>query len=514
MENRQNENDHAQIISERKKIFNQSAFYSIAVYIRMFFKIIGGTIVAKLLGPSLFGVRNAFGLAIEYSCLSHLGTFDAMVREASFERGKDKNKSADQIVAVAFGTNFLMICFIGIMLIASSFFLKIIQWDIIYSDFIFFLGLIVITNLIKIFYQYKLILDKQLILQGKADILYGFLAPLICIPLVYYYSLRGLFIGLLVADLLQICYLLKLTKGIPKIGLSASIFFKLIKIGFPVMLIGILLVLFGSADRIIIIKMLSEESLGFFGLGTIIINVIIIIPAAVKSAITPRLMEKYSKTQDVLQIKSFFIDPTLLLNYFLPFLIGIVYFCIHLPIDYFLTKYAMSIDVVKILSIGSYFIVGFSIANPVCYALNKQNQIVFLIMPAIIMNFSISYLFIRLGWGINGVALGTCLSYFVFSTLTIVYTLYQFRSNFFEIFRFLMRIYIPFVYFTFLLMTIDHYFVFSGQGLLADVIFSLKQIIIFFICYSLVFILIWKSPAITKLVANFTQQLHINTKKY
>jgi len=50
---------------KEKEIVSKSLFYSLSLYLRMFFKLIGGFFIAKFLGPSLYGLRNVFDLTMK-----------------------------------------------------------------------------------------------------------------------------------------------------------------------------------------------------------------------------------------------------------------------------------------------------------------------------------------------------------------------------------------------------------------------------------------------------------------
>lgn len=457
--------------------------------------------IAKLLGPVLYGIRNAFDLVLTYESFSNLGTFIAMRRQVPYYRGGNNKERAEQMVTSAFGVNILYSLFVGTTLILVALYLRKIRWEIIYVDFFFFLGLLIVTNRIKEFYLSKLTIDKNFYLLSRAQILYGFVLTVTCVILAYYLHFRGVLMGVFIADVIYIGYLFKKVKGIPAIRISFSAVWELVRVGFPIMVVGLLLVLISSADRIVIIAMLSKEALGFYGVAAVATSVIGTVPSAIYSVTLPRLMEKLGRTKDIYRIKHYLIDPTILTAYFVPFVIGVLYFGIHVPVEYFLNKFLPSINVVKILSLGLFFSC-FSMPVSICYALNKRLNVMYIAFPVAILNFILNYSFVLVGWGIKGVALGTGISYFVFSSVMIYYALRQFKGRIEESFKSLLLIYAPFLYSLLLMLTVDKCLYLNIVGFWSDVMLTSMKIGLFSLLYIFVFVLIRKQNAFIKLIDN------------
>lgn len=490
----------SQINGEGKTALNHAAFYSFSLYSRMFFSLLGGILIAKLLGPALYGIRNAFGLAMEYDAYSNMGSFAAMSREVPYYRGGKDIDKAELIVSTTFGVNFLFSLFIGITLICVSLYLRTTSFQPIYIDFVFFLGLLTISNKVMNFYADKLLIDKKFILTSRVQMLYGIVNCIACVTLAYYIGLRGVFIGLVISDVVCIGYILINERRIPAIRISIPVIIELVKIGFPIMIVGLLLMILKSTDRIIIIAMLSKEDLGYFGIAVFTTFIIATIPSAIIDIVFPGLMEKLGRTKDIYQIKHYFIELTVLIAYFMPFLLAVLYFSIHIPVQYYLTDYLPAINVVKIITAGLFFNALYMIPIGVCYAIDKQVKIIYIALPAVVLNFILNYLFIRLGWGINGVALGTSISYFIFCSAIVWYTLKQFKDNIGNIYKYFLMIYSPFIYSLLLIIGLENLLLFNSMDIWNDMAITSIKILLFFLLYSLIFILVRKHSAFIRLI--------------
>jgi Na+-driven multidrug efflux pump len=213
-------------------------------------------------------------------------------------------------------------------------------------------------------------------------------------------------------------------------------------------------------------------------------------------------MEKLGKTEDIKSIKNYFTETSMILAYVVPLLLAAIYFCIHLPIQYYLIKYLPSIDVVKILSMGLYFSVFPSMAIATCNAMNKQIEIVFLTLPILFVNFLVNYLFLQYGFGIKGVALGTSISYFFYTTALIYYTFKQYKYTIKKYIFFLLAIYAPFICMILLIYLIETFIVLEQKNFWADVKTTSLTLGIFYLCYCPIFFFIRKHSSFKKLYSS------------
>lgn len=484
---------------ERGKIVSQSVFYSFALYLRMFFRLLSGFVVARILGPELYGLRNAFSLALEYDLYGNLGTFDALSREVPIAHGTNDHLRAQQIEQTVFGANIIYSGIAAVLLLGAALYLRIMNYQAVYVDFVLFLGLLLITNKLKYFYEAKLPVDKEVLLLSQAEMFHGFASAMLCVLFVLWWGFRGLLLGLLCADLCCLWFIIGSTKNVPKINVSMPLLWELIKIGFPMMIVLLLLMMLSSIDRVIILAMISQEALGYYAIAAVATGIIVSIPTAINDVIAPRLMEQFGKTRDVTDIRKFLIDPTVVTAYIVPLILAALFFGIHLPVKYFLTQYTNSIVVVQILSVGLFFFAISRMAIAFCYALNKQLTIIAILLPPVVLNIALNIILINAGFGITGVAVGTSISYCVFTTSMFLYSLRQVNATHAEYAQFFMLVYAPFVWFLILLLGINQWVTIPAAGLWSDVAMSIMKYILFALCFSIMFMFVKNNKAFVKL---------------
>jgi O-antigen/teichoic acid export membrane protein len=495
-------NDSANRHINDKELLSKSLLYSFSLYARMFVKLLGGIVIAKLLGPALFGLKNAYDLAREYEMNSDLGTFDALNRLAPYYRGEKNDTKARNAISTVFSINLYYAVIAAATLAMVSLYLKRSGYEQIYVDFAFFLGIMIFTGKMHLFLQTKFKIEHRFYELSVNHVLYGFTASILCIVLVFFLGFRGLLTGLVITDIICIAHLMTKEKRIPEIKFSPVLYWQILKVGFPMMILFLMIILLSNADRTLILIMISEEALGYFGMATIATGIIATIPGAIHSVTLAPVMEKLGRTKNSQSIKHYLNEPMVIMAYILPVLISCIFFAIHLPIRHFLYQYTPSIPVVQILLIGIFFQSLSSPVLSVCLAINKQVQLIFLVLPMVVLNIVLNYAFIRGGWGINGVAAGTSISFFASYCILLYYASLQFEEGFKAYFDTLSTVLLPFIYAMALILLIERFMDFTANSIWIDLIATLCKIAVFTFCYSIMLYRIRKHSGFIKLYTN------------
>jgi O-antigen/teichoic acid export membrane protein len=485
-----------------KQLLSQSLFYSFSLYMRMFLKLLGGIIIAKLLGPSLFGLKNAFDLAREYEMHSDLGTFHALNRLAPYYKGENKTEKAHMAINSVFGINMFYAVIVAAITIIVSLYCAHKGYEQRYIDFLFVLGVMVFFGKLHLFLQTKFRIDRKFFELSISQLVYGLTASMFGVILSYLWGFRGLLMSLVIAEVSCIGYLMSKERTFPKIRISFALYWQVLKIGFPMMILFLLLILLTNADRTLILLMISENALGYFGIATVASGVIATIPGAIRSVTLAPVMEKLGRTKDWLSIKHYLSEPMIIMAYALPVVMSFIFFFVHLPIKYYLEQYMLSIAVVKILMIAVFFESVSSPIMSVCLAINKQIALICLVIPLVVLNFSLNYLFIVAGWGINGVAMGTGITFFVCFCTLLYFASIQFRENLRTYFDNLTVILVPFSYASVLIFCIDTFLNVATDNLWFDLMLSLIKVGLFICCYSILLYRIRKHSGFIKLYTN------------
>lgn len=478
----------------RRSVLSHSVLLYASTFLAMMFKFLGGFVVAGMLGPTLYGLRNAFGLVTEYQQFSHAGTLDAMRKEVPYYRGSNDAGKADDVMANVFGANMAYAAFALVVVFGLAIYFHLSGYEPVYVDFALFLGGFIVFEKIRMFFDARLLVDKRSDSLGKARLLHQFLGAAACVVLVYYYELRGLFIGLLIAEAVTAAYVVYLVRWVPAVRISARVVWSLLRVGLPIMLTALAFVLLRSVDRVVIAAQLPHELLGYFSVATIVSGLMPMVLADVVGAIMfPRIMEEVGRRGDV-RIKDYVVQPTLLIAYLTPFALGAIALTIHLPLTYVLPEYAPAIPVTRLLLLSSFCLSVPLISLLACIALNRQVSVLLLTLGSVAVNALLSYALISHGFGIEGVAVGTVIAHFLFGVLVMSYALRRLRSSFGEICRIAGAVYLPAVYAAILLALLMAFTIGSTATISNALLASAVDVIAFSVLFSLSLLFVRKQP--------------------
>jgi O-antigen/teichoic acid export membrane protein len=121
--------------------------------------------------------------------------------------------------------------------------------------------------------------------------------------------------------------------------------------------------------------------------------------------------------------------PTEILSYFIAIIIGFAFLILPPMVMIILPQYIEGITALNILLFGTFFISLTHMPNQFLITLNKQIYIVPLVFFVVAIGGLLDYLFIKLGYGINGVALGTGMANLLYYFLILGYAMLHYADK-------------------------------------------------------------------------------------
>jgi len=233
----------------------------------------------------------------------------------------------------------------------------------------------------------------------------------------------------------------------------------LLKIGLLITAVGVIISLRATVDRLMIIRFLGVTELGYFGISYILIRFIFLIPSAVTQIIYPRLTEKYgSSNKDTNALKSYIEVSTFVLSYSMPLLIGVTFLLLPFGIHLLLPQYIPGIAAAQITILGLFFVSSGAIAGSFLTTTNRLYLYLFFSSVAVIVNFVLDYVFLKAGFGINGVALGGILiTSFIYTSSILGYVIFHYLRSVSKTLYFIGKMYFPFFYSALLLGALAYF---------------------------------------------------------
>lgn len=388
-------------------LFKEFSIFSLSTVVFQVVRVTVELIVAKLVGPALWGYWYLLNLIIAYRGITNLGIDNGMNREVPILRGKgDKEKE--------------------ILVQNSSFTFTIIS-SLIVSFVLLFIGLTFIKNewaqpilfLIPLFWANQIYYLFSMTLKAnghfnslsKMQLYYAIFHIFLTLPLAYKFKLNGFIVGYSVSLLLSFIFIYHISSIRYRIFLKLRYFKNLIKIGFPIMAVGVAYTLFNTLDRWIIGLMLDSTQLGYYSLSIIIFGSMILLPKIISQQIYPRMAYDWGKNRSALVLEKWAKKQTLYTSYIVYILVPLSFILVPLLIEYFLPEYEEGIISVKIIVFAALFLPFSAGWGNVLNIINKQAYYFIVIIISILINLVLNYLFVINGYGIGGVALSTVISF-------------------------------------------------------------------------------------------------------
>ena len=373
---------------------------------------------AKILGPGVYGLWNMLNLILIYGSFAHLGVINAMNRDVPLFKGKRDFQRVEEIRWASLGFMFVSTIVAGAGIAVSALF---VENSVLRSSLQVMVLLFLCTQMYS-YLQVYLKSDKRFYQMSYQQCVFAAFLPVVTIPLVIVYKLPGFILGQTIA-ILAVSFLI-IVKFIhfnlrPKLDIQESI--RLIKVGFPIMAVGLLYSLLTTADRWVIASFLGVEQLGYYSLAIMVMGFLSLVPMVIAQQIYPRMAETYGRTSSYTDLKKWIIRQIVMaLGVTAPLLVG-VYFIFPLIVERFLPAYMPGITAMKIILIGLPFLSLTGGFGNFLNTVDKQVHYMAVQGFAVLINLGLNISFVKMGLGINGVAMGTALTYVIYSiTLTLV----------------------------------------------------------------------------------------------
>ncbi|MDP8298866.1 MAG: oligosaccharide flippase family protein [Candidatus Tantalella remota] len=459
------------------RILKDSTIYTVSTIVAQFIGVATSIATRRLLTPEMMGIWATFLVILNYALFAHLGIFTAVGVRIPYLRGKNEHGEISAIRDTAFTfAAIISVLMMAVLFIASFFFVGKVELYVIFG--IRMTALIVAATIFYNFYTVMLRADKEFSLLSRA-LVFNSLAMLVFVAtLTYFFGLRGIYCAAFLATLISWLYVRSRTGYKMRLNFRLPKAFELSKVGLPILIVGIAYTILISVDKIMIIKMIGAKELGFYSIAILAFTYTNTFPKLFGIVIFPNMQEAFGETDSREHILGYVKQPALLMAYVFPALLAAAYFAIPVLVQYLLPRYIPGIMSMRILLTGCFFISLAPLAQNFAIAINKQTVLIPITVAAAGLGMGLNYAMIKMGYGINGVALGTSIAYFIYFAVVFYYALVH-CEGWGKICDFFLRVIAPLVYAVILIVGIE-YFIRAGN----DTMKILAQAAVFYILYA------------------------------
>ena len=355
-------------------------------------------VLAKILGPTSFGTWKGIEIIQLYHQYSTLGTQNGMTREIPKLRGMGKERQINNLRNVALGHVFTLPLFVSILIMVYSFFITndLIQFGVRMTA-INVLLLMGTSFFVRLYYA-----DMRFSIYSKIAIYLSFILNIFAIICAVTLEERAPYIIIFINNVIWLSTLIKYGKYNlrPKISFIES--WGLIKIGFPIMIIGFLYGLLTTIDRLIILKYFDVTHLGYYSVFIMVGLVMTGISSSLGEIIYPRMNKRFGEKGTPESLDFLLFSPSYIMSSVLGIICSGIVFVIIIFGPIYFNEYKPGFSSAMIFCIGASF-GGGSILNTI----DKQWVSVGFQVIALAINVLLSLWLIHMNFGITSVAIGT-----------------------------------------------------------------------------------------------------------
>jgi O-antigen/teichoic acid export membrane protein len=238
---------------------------------------------------------------------------------------------------------------------------------------------------------------------------------LVTLLFIYFIGYEGLYIGMLLALIIEVIIGRKSFQGFI-FQLDLNKYKKLIKTGFPILLVGLFWSILIASDRLIITIFMTPKDLGNYGVGMLIFNSMMLLPQVIGQVLYPKIVELVSKEKND-EIKRLYWKVNKILAITIGLIVMAGYFLFPIFINYFMPDYKEGIKAGQILILGIYPLTLVGFAANYFNATGKQKIYINILIFVILINIILSVLLLYINQDILSVAIATSLSYLIYFIL-------------------------------------------------------------------------------------------------
>ena len=395
---------------QKDSIVKSIATYSSSNIYRRVLGVLNAYIKPKLLSPELYGLWNILNIIPSYASYSHLGSRSIMRYLIPYNMAKNEfQKNVEIKSSVFYGSLYLNVLISAILVIISF------AWNL---TIVVRFGLLTMAIMVILmwYYDYYLSLLKSyqnFKLITSTNYLRANITVFLGIILIYFFNIYGVFLSAILSYIFVILYLKVKYPLEPHGKFQFKVFIDLVKKGVPLTLYNFNIELILTLDRIIISYYLGSEQVGYYAIAIMIGTFLLEIPSVSLEIIEPKLMENMNVNSNENNLKEYFFTPLINTAYFMPFMLGAGIIVLPFLIPLLLPRYTPGILSAQIIILGSYFFSLSILMRGIIVANGWQLKASVLTGSILPISMFLSILLLKLGLGIEGVAIGSSISYFI-----------------------------------------------------------------------------------------------------
>ena len=395
-----------------RRFLRDSAVFATAQYIFRVLIMARGLVAARLLGPAAFGGWNAIQLLMDYGPASVAGTFQGLDQTLPPRLVDGDPDAIDRTQrAGLFNVLLLSTLYAGCAVIYFSFSHgKIINfWGM---RGVAIAGVCVVLGNLGSYYINLLRAHNNFTGVSSWFLIQSVVGVGLALALIrrlgIWAILDGWLVGTVVAWVVLLWQVRRIAPFVPRAS-SESI--ALIRAGAPMYLYSVSVIL-RSLDRVIILKYLDITALGYYGLATTAMTLLLYLPDSASFVLYPQLLKRYRAGGDRPEAVRSQVERTYrALAVLVPALCGVTFLWANDLIMALLPKFNPGLPTIRLMCFGAGGLAFAGLSSIVLMTLRRQHYLVPVALCSTLLGAALDLLAVKLGFGIRGVAFASMVAY-------------------------------------------------------------------------------------------------------
>jgi O-antigen/teichoic acid export membrane protein len=368
-------------------------------------------LLARNLQPAILGVWITMTLFVSYGSMLSLGTIEALLKLFPFHKGEGEIEQARKIEDVVFAGTLITSAFVLVIGCIVPMFIPSIEMKQLAVETPI-MAIATALGFISAYFYYRFLAHQDFKIVAMLESGRSILNIMLLGTFSWVWGLTGAALGFCLTELI-LCAVSAHISGRKHGGVrplfDLHAIWTSIVIGFPITVFWWIFMVQASVDRLVSIFFLGKESTGYYGLGVSLVSVMVLLPGSISRVLYPRISEKLGEAASEKELFRLVIVPSRFLGLALPAAIGSL--VIVLPLVYrLLPKYLPGLASAQILVLLAFFRLGISNGVNFLIATNKQIVLCLYVLSSLFVGALTSYLAVRFGHGIDGIAVSTGIS--------------------------------------------------------------------------------------------------------
>ncbi|MCM8775256.1 MAG: oligosaccharide flippase family protein [Candidatus Omnitrophica bacterium] len=412
----------AMIESKKKSIITDTAAYAAANYVAQGIGIVNSILLRRFMGPVSMGIWSLLQVILGYCGYASFGTTKAMARDYPFLRGKGQHAEAERLKDMILTFSILM----SVLPAAGLLGYLAVRGDALDPLFRFGLVFIAVFLFVQRFYDLVMILlrsDKRFMALSQLIVINAVGILVVTALLVHRWNIYGLFFGTALVTFICLVFVYKVNPYRFKFYWNTQELVRELKLGVPLIATSFLVSFLKSMDKLIIAKRLGFYDLGLYSVAMMAQSYLLSFPMMFAHVWYPNLQEAYGEREDAKAVKNYLLTPVLILSVLVPFLAGVVIFALPVVVELFIPNFVPGLPAMKVYLISIFFILLAQFSSCFLVTLDKYLIQIPAVLASIVLNAVLNLTFVKMGWGLLGIAWGTTLSFVFYGAAMYVLSL-------------------------------------------------------------------------------------------